>query len=421
LDKFIINGSKVLKGELKVSGAKNASLALMPASILAAGKSSLKNTPELNDVFTMIKLLKHMGAEIEFSNHVITIDTEKINDQTAPYEHVKKMRASVYVLGPLLGRFGKAKVSLPGGCAWGPRPINLHLDALKKMGAQINLVDGYIEANVKKLRGANIYFDISSVGATGNILMASVLAKGTTIINNAAIEPEIANLAQYLRKMGAKIDGIGTKTLTIEGVEDLHPVEIDTIPDRIEAGTLLIAAALTNGLITLKDISPDLLSAVLVKLEAAGCKIKVTANEITLDASDLEIIPTNVSTSIFPGFPTDMQAQWAAFMSLANGVSYVKDTIYFDRFKHVPELVRLGANITINENVAIIKGVEELQGAKVMSTDLRASASLVLAGLAAKGTTEVLRVYHLDRGYQRIEEKLHLLGANIIREAGQEY
>ncbi len=421
MDKFIINGSKVLKGELKVSGAKNASLALMPASILAAGKSSLKNTPELNDVFTMIKLLKHMGAEIEFSNHVITIDTEKINDQTAPYEHVKKMRASVYVLGPLLGRFGKAKVSLPGGCAWGPRPINLHLDALKKMGAQINLVDGYIEANVKKLRGANIYFDISSVGATGNILMASVLAKGTTIINNAAIEPEIANLAQYLRKMGAKIDGIGTKTLTIEGVEDLHPVEIDTIPDRIEAGTLLIAAALTNGLITLKDISPDLLSAVLVKLEAAGCKIKVTANEITLDASDLEIIPTNVSTSIFPGFPTDMQAQWAAFMSLANGVSYVKDTIYFDRFKHVPELVRLGANITINENVAIIKGVEELQGAKVMSTDLRASASLVLAGLAAKGTTEVLRVYHLDRGYQRIEEKLHLLGANIIREAGQEY
>lgn len=421
MDKFIINGSKVLKGELKVSGAKNASLALMPASILAAGKSSLKNTPELNDVFTMIKLLKHMGAEIEFSNHVITIDTEKINDQTAPYEHVKKMRASVYVLGPLLGRFGKAKVSLPGGCAWGPRPINLHLDALKKMGAQINLVDGYIEANVKKLRGANIYFDISSVGATGNILMASVLAKGTTIINNAAIEPEIANLAQYLRKMGAKIDGIGTKTLTIEGVEDLHPVEIDTIPDRIEAGTLLIAAALTNGLITLKDISPDLLSAVLVKLEAAGCKIKVTANEITLDASDLEIIPTNVSTSIFPGFPTDMQAQWAAFMSLANGVSYVKDTIYFDRFKHVPELVRLGANITINENVAIIKGVEELQGAKVMSTDLRASASLVLAGLAAKGTTEVLRVYHLDRGYQRIEEKLHLLGANIIREAGREY
>ena len=421
MDKFIINGRKVLKGELKVSGAKNASLALMPASILAAGKSSLKNTPELNDVFTMIKLLKHMGAEIEFGDHIISINTGNIIDQTAPYEHVKKMRASVYVLGPLLGRFGKAKVSLPGGCAWGPRPINLHLDALKKMGVEINLVDGYIEANVNKLRGANIYFDISSVGATGNTLMASVLAKGTTIINNAAIEPEIANLAQYLQKMGAKIDGIGTKTLTIEGVDDLHPVEMDTIPDRIEAGTLLIAVALTNGLITLKDISPDLLSAVLVKLEAAGCKIQVTSNQIILNASNLEIIPTNVSTSIFPGFPTDMQAQWTAFMSLANGASYVKDTIYFDRFKHVPELVRLGANITINENVAIIKGSKELHGAKVMSTDLRASASLVLAGLAAKGTTEVLRVYHLDRGYQRIEQKLSLLGADIIREAGQEY
>ena len=421
MDKFIINGRKVLKGELKVSGAKNASLALMPASILAAGKSILKNTPELNDVFTMIKLLKHMGAEIEFGDHIISINTGNIIDQTAPYEHVKKMRASVYVLGPLLGRFGKAKVSLPGGCAWGPRPINLHLDALKKMGVEINLVDGYIEANVNKLRGANIYFDISSVGATGNTLMASVLAKGTTIINNAAIEPEIANLAQYLQKMGAKIDGIGTKTLTIEGVDDLHPVEMDTIPDRIEAGTLLIAVALTNGLITLKDISPDLLSAVLVKLEAAGCKIQVTSNQIILDASNLEIIPTNVSTSIFPGFPTDMQAQWTAFMSLANGASYVKDTIYFDRFKHVPELVRLGANITINENVAIIKGSKELYGAKVMSTDLRASASLVLAGLAAKGTTEVLRVYHLDRGYQRIEQKLRLLGADIIREAGQEY
>ncbi|MCG6958431.1 UDP-N-acetylglucosamine 1-carboxyvinyltransferase [bacterium BMS3Abin03] len=421
MDKFIINGRKVLKGELKVSGAKNASLALMPASILAAGKSILKNTPELNDVFTMIKLLKHMGAEIEFGDHIISINTGNIIDQTAPYEHVKKMRASVYVLGPLLGRFGKAKVSLPGGCAWGPRPINLHLDALKKMGVEINLVDGYIEANVNKLRGANIYFDISSVGATGNTLMASVLAKGTTIINNAAIEPEIANLAQYLQKMGAKIDGIGTKTLTIEGVDDLHPVEMDTIPDRIEAGTMLIAVALTNGLITLKDISPDLLSAVLVKLEAAGCKIQVTSNQIILDASNLEIIPTNVSTSIFPGFPTDMQAQWTAFMSLANGASYVKDTIYFDRFKHVPELVRLGANITINENVAIIKGSKELYGAKVMSTDLRASASLVLAGLAAKGTTEVLRVYHLDRGYQRIEQKLRLLGADIIREAGQEY
>ena len=421
MDKFIINGGNVLKGELAVSGAKNASLALMPAAILAAGKSVLKNTPELNDVFTMIKLLKHMGAEIEFNNHVIRIDTGKINDQTAPYEHVKKMRASVYVLGPLLGRFGKATVSLPGGCAWGPRPINLHLEALKKMGAEINLSDGYIEATTKKLHGANINFDVSSVGATGNTLMASVLASGTTVINNAATEPEISNLALYLKKMGAKIEGIGTKTLTIEGVEELSSVEIETIPDRIEAGTLLIAAALTKGSIILKNISADLIDSVLVKLEATGCKIEILDTEIKLDATGLEINPTNVSTSIFPGFPTDMQAQWTAFMSLANGVSFVSDSIYFDRFKHVPELVRLGANITINENTAVINGVKELSGAKVMSTDLRASASLVLAGLAAKGTTEVLRVYHLDRGYQRIEEKLRALGADITRESGQEY
>lgn len=421
MDKFIINGGKVLKGELVVSGAKNASLALMPAAILAAGKSSLKNTPELNDVFTMIKLLKHMGAEIEFNDHVIEIDTGKINDQTAPYEHVKKMRASVYVLGPLLGRFGNAKVSLPGGCAWGPRPINLHLEALKKMGADINLSDGYIEASTKKLHGSSINFDVSSVGATGNTLMAAVLASGTTVIKNAAIEPEITNLARYLEKMGAKIDGIGTKTLTIEGVEELSPVAIETIPDRIEAGTLLIAAALTKGSIILKDISAELIDSVIVKLEAAGCKIEILENAVILDASDLEINPTNVSTSIFPGFPTDMQAQWTAFMSLARGVSFVSDSIYSDRFKHIPELVRLGANITINENVAAVTGVKELSGAKVMSTDLRASASLVLAGLAAKGTTEVLRVYHLDRGYQRIEEKLSALGADIVRESGKEY
>jgi len=421
LDKFIINGGKVLKGELVVSGAKNASLALMPAAILAAGKSTLKNTPELNDVFTMIKLLKHMGAEIDFTDHVISIDTAGINDQTAPYEHVKKMRASVYVLGPLLGRFGKAKVSLPGGCAWGPRPINLHLEALKKMGAEINLLDGYIEASTKKLHGANINFDVSSVGATGNTLMASVLADGTTVINNAATEPEICNLAGYLKKMGAKIDGIGSKTLTIEGVDELNPVEIETIPDRIEAGTLLIAAAITKGSLTLKDIPAELIDAVLVKLEAAGCKIKILEKDIELEASNVEINPTGVSTSIFPGFPTDMQAQWTAFMSLAKGVSFINDSIYYDRFKHVPELVRLGADITINENTAVVKGVKILHGAKVMSTDLRASASLVLAGLAAEGMTEVLRVYHLDRGYQRIEEKLRALGADIMREAGKEY
>ncbi|MCZ6701577.1 MAG: UDP-N-acetylglucosamine 1-carboxyvinyltransferase [Ignavibacteria bacterium] len=421
MDKFIINGGNTLKGELRVSGAKNASLALLPATILAPGRSTLKNTPELNDVFTMIKLLRHIGAVVEIKDHVLSIETSNITNQTAPYEHVKKMRASVYVLGPLLTRYGRAKVSLPGGCAWGPRPINLHLEALKKMGANIDLVDGYIVCDTKRLRGENINFDISSVGATGNILMASVLAKGTTKIQNAATEPEITNLAKFLVKMGAKIEGIGTNILTIDGVDDLIPMEIDTIPDRIEAGTLLIAAAITNGTISLNNVDPELLSAVLLKLISAGCKIITSENKIELDASDLEIKNTDVSTSIFPGFPTDMQAQWTAFMSLANGKSLVRDTIYFDRFKHVPELVRLGASISVNDNTALVKGVNELKGAKVMSTDLRASASLLLAGLAARGTTEILRVYHLDRGYQRIEEKLRSLGADMERVVGKEY
>ena len=421
MDKFIINGGKRISGSVEVSGAKNASLALMPATLLAPGKSSLINTPRLNDVYTMIKLLTHLGAEIEFNDHTLKIDTSNITDLTAPYEHVKKMRASVYVLGPLLARYGRAKVSLPGGCAWGPRPINLHLEALEKMGAEINLIDGYIEAKAEKLKGAEIYFDVSSVGATGNILMASVLAEGTTIINNASIEPEITNLAEFLINMGAKIEGIRTKTLVIEGVDALSPSDTGTIPDRIEAGTLLIAAAVTKGNIVLKNIDSGLLRAVVLKLESAGCKVNVLGNQIMLDASDMNLTPTDVSTSIFPGFPTDMQAQWTALMTLANGTSSIKDTIYYDRFKHVPELVRLGADINVVENTAVVKGVKCLKGAKVMSTDLRASASLVLAGLAAEGTTEVLRVYHLDRGYQRIEEKLQLLGAEIKRVSGKEY
>jgi UDP-N-acetylglucosamine 1-carboxyvinyltransferase len=421
LDKFIINGGSALKGEIEVSGAKNASLALLPATILAPGKSTLQNTPELNDVFTMIKLVKHMGAEVDFRDHILSIDTTDIKLQTAPYEHVKKMRASVYVLGPLLSRYGSAKVSLPGGCAWGPRPINLHLEGLQKMGAEIDLVDGYIVAKAKRLNGANIYFDIPSVGATGNILMASVLAKGTTVISNAAIEPEITNLAEFLIKMGANIIGSGTNTLTIEGVDDLHPCEMDTIPDRIEAGTLLIAAAITRGKVKLTNIDSSLLQTVMLKLESAGCNMKINSNGLELDATNLEINPTNISTAVFPGFPTDMQAQWTVFMSLANGTSSVRDTIYFDRFKHVPELVRLGADITVNENIAIIKGAQNLNGAKVMSTDLRASASLVLGGIAANGNTEVLRVYHLDRGYQRIDEKLKQLGADIERVAGDEF
>jgi len=421
LDKFIIHGGKALTGGVKINGAKNASLALMPASLLATGKSVLYNTPELNDVFTMLKLLNHLGVKYKFENHTLELDTAHITSQDAPYEHVKKMRASVYVLGPLLARYGAAKVSLPGGCAWGPRPINLHLEGLRKMGAEIDLAEGYIIAKAKKLKGAKISFDISSVGATGNILMAAALADGTTIINNAAKEPEITNLANYLLKMGAKIDGVGTSTLMIEGVNQLFHAEIETIPDRIEAGTILIAVALTGGNVKISGISTEYFESVLLKLEDSGCKVIKNNGVIELTASKTSIKATDINTSIFPGFPTDMQAQWIAYMALAEGTSTITENIYPDRFSHVPELVRLGANIVVKENSAIVKGAKKLKGAKVMSTDLRASASLVLAGLAAEGKTEVLRVYHLDRGYQKIEEKLRALGADIERVQGAEY
>ena len=421
MDKFIIKGGRKLSGSVKVSGSKNSSLALMPASILASGKSVLKNTPELNDVYTMSKLLKHLGADINFKNEILEMDTSGINDFTAPYEHVKKMRASIYVLGPLLAKFGKAKVSLPGGCAWGPRPVNLHLEAMKKLGAEIDLKDGYIIAEAKKLKGTKINFDVSSVGATGNAMMAAVLAKGTTLINNAAIEPEITQLAEFLVKMGAKVSGIGTNTIEIEGVSELEPAEITTIPDRIETGTLLTAAAITNSKITLTKCSSVFLEAVLLKLEDSGCLIEREKNQITIDATKEKLKPVSITTSIFPGFPTDMQAQWTSLMSIVNGVSTVTDTIYFDRFKHVPELNRLGANIVLDQNTAVVTGINKLKGAKVMSTDLRASASLILAGLIAEGRTEVLRVYHIDRGYESIEKKLQAIGADIKREQGEEF
>lgn len=421
MDKFVIHGGSKLNGTVKVSGAKNASLALMPACLLASGNFKLYNTPELNDVFTMLNLLRHLGVATEFNNEILKLNTDVITSQDAPYEHVKKMRASVYVLGPLVSRFGNAKVSLPGGCAWGPRPINLHLEGLKKMGADIELAEGYIIAKAKRLHGAKINFDVSSVGATGNLLMAAVLAKGETKINNAAIEPEITNLAYFLIGMGAKIEGIGSSSLRIQGVDELKPTDVTTIPDRIEAGTLLIAGAITKGKVKLTNISQDYFYSVLSKLEDSGCKITTGDCAVEVDAEDIKIQATDAATSIFPGFPTDMQAQWTSYMCLCNGVSTITDSIYLDRFKHVPELQRLGADITVNENSAVIKGVTSLKGAKVMSTDLRASASLVLAGLAAEGVTEVLRVYHLDRGYQKIEEKLKLLGANISRVEGSEY
>lgn len=421
MDKFIITGGKKLSGTVEVSGAKNSSLALMPACLLNDGENILRNTPEVNDVFTMKKLLTHMGVKVNLENHVLKINSKNLSTQEAPYEHVKKMRASVYVLGPLLAKYGYAKVSLPGGCAWGPRPINLHLEAMKKLGAEVDLEEGYIVAKTKKLKGAKINFDVSSVGATGNVLMAAVLAKGTTKITNAAAEPEIVQLGNFLQNMGAQIDGLGTPNIEIEGVDSLQPSEIDTISDRIEAGTLLIAGAVTKSKIGIKLSNTEHLNSILTKLEDSGAKLFINNNFIEIDAIDFEAKSVDVTTAIYPGFPTDMQAQWTSLMALANGTSTITDSIYLDRFNHIPELIRLGADIEVIRNSAVVKGVKKLKGAKVMSTDLRASASLVLAGLAAEGITEVLRIYHLDRGYQRIEEKLGQLGAEIQRVSTTEF
>ncbi|RPI05738.1 MAG: UDP-N-acetylglucosamine 1-carboxyvinyltransferase [Ignavibacteriae bacterium] len=423
MDKFVINGGKFLSGKVTIGGAKNASLALMPATILASGISRLSNTPDLRDVTTMRRLLETMGIEISSAEQTMTINTASINSFEAPYEHVKKMRASIYVLGPLVARFGKAKVSLPGGCAWGPRPVNLHVEGIRRLGAEIELEAGYIIAKAKRLHGARVLFDISSVGATGNVMMAAVLAKGTTLIENAAQEPEIVQLSEFLITMGAKIHGVGTGRLEIEGVDELHSADITTIPDRIEAGTFLIAGAIAGkrgGSIRLEKCNPHHIGALIIKLEDAGATVKTGTDWVELSPME-KIAPINATTAIYPGFPTDMQAQWIALMSLAGGTSIVTDTVYFDRFMHVPELVRLGANITVKENIATVVGVRSLAGAKVMSTDLRASASLVLAGLVAEGTTEVLRVYHIDRGYESMEKKLQALGADIRREQGEEF
>jgi len=421
LDKFVIHGGNKLSGSVKVSGAKNSVLALMPAVLLSSGSNKIENVPEVTDVYTMIKLLNKLGVGSEFNNHELILNSSNITSYVAPYEHVKKMRASVYVLGPLVAKFGYAKVSLPGGCAWGPRPINLHLEALRKLGAEINLDEGYIIAKAPKLKGARIHFDTSSVGATGNALMAAVIAKGSTLITNAAIEPEITILSEFLQLMGARIAGTGTSTLEIEGVESLHPASIVNISDRIEAGTLLIAAAITKSKINLAYKTVDHIRAVLSKLEECGINLFINDDLLTIDASDYSPKNVDVTANIYPGFPTDMQAQWTAFMSLAPGTSTITDTIYHDRFSHVSELNRLGARIDVVNNSAIVKGVNGLKGAQVMSTDLRASASLVIAGLAASGKTEILRIYHLDRGYQRIEEKLSKLGAVIKREKTSEF
>ncbi|MCX6639331.1 MAG: UDP-N-acetylglucosamine 1-carboxyvinyltransferase [bacterium] len=415
MDKFVIYGGSPLQGTASISGSKNASLPLMAAALLAPGIHRLQNVPSLRDVRTMAHLLRIIGARVDFIDRTLTIDSRDCSFYEAPYELVKTMRASVYVLGPLLARFGQAKVSLPGGCAWGPRPVDLHIMGMQRLGAEVELEGGYIIARAAKLRGAKISFPTPSVGATGNIMMAAALAEGVTIIENAACEPEIVALAQFINDMGGRVSGAATDRIEIEGVKELSPIQFSNIPDRIEAGTFLCAAALSGGDVTFENLRTDHIGVVLNALESAGFVLDVTETSVRI-RSDRPAKPVDIKTAPYPGFPTDMQAQWIALMSLSEGSAAITDTIYTDRFTHVAELRRLGADIRLEGNMALVRGVDHLQGAPVMSTDLRASASLIMAGMAARGRTDLSRVYHIDRGYEQIENKLNALGAKIQRE-----
>ncbi len=418
MDRLRIVGGKPLNGCIQISGAKNAALPILFASILSSQKSTIQNIPLLADINTTLKVLDSLGLKTLFKlqNHSIEIDGSSLHSFEAPYELVRTMRASVLVLGPLLARVGKARVSLPGGCAIGARPVNFHLDALEKMGATFQIEAGYIDGQAPfGLKGCLVEFPFPSVGATENIMMAAVLAKGTTIIQNAACEPEIVDLALALRSMGALIQGEGTPTITIHGVEKLSGMNHSVGPDRIEAATFLCAGLVTRGKVTVEGISPLLLESALDLLKKSGANISSTVNSITAEYLG-ELKPIHITTEPFPGFPTDMQAQFMALLTQANGKSTISETIFENRFMHVPELTRLGAKIEIKGNEAIIHGPSSLSGATVMATDLRASASLIIAGLVAKGETIIRRIYHLDRGYEQIEQKLEKLGAQIYRE-----
>ncbi|HEY6872171.1 MAG TPA: UDP-N-acetylglucosamine 1-carboxyvinyltransferase [Geobacteraceae bacterium] len=414
MDKLIIKGGKRLAGDVTVSGSKNASLPIFVSTILAPGMHEISNVPFLRDINTTIKVLETLGARVEGNGNVVRIDATGVDNHEATYELVKTMRASVLVLGPLLARLGKARVSLPGGCAIGARPINLHLKGLAAMGADINLTHGYVEAKAKRLKGARINFDVSTVGGTEHLMMAAALAKGETILENAAREPEIVDLAAVLTKMGARIDGAGTDTIRITGVEELGPVSHRVMPDRIEAGTFMIAAAITGGDVLIHGMQLEHLDALVFKLQDAGVEITNKDNVVRVKGPR-KVRSVNIKTRPYPGFPTDMQAQFMALMCIADGASVVSENIFENRFMHVSELLRFGADIVIEGNTATVKGVKRLSGAPVMATDLRASASLILAGLAADNTTEVSRIYHLDRGYEAIEKKLAGLGADIQR------
>ena len=414
MEQLKIRGGKPLHGEVAISGAKNAVLPILAATLLVAGETIIDNVPRLRDVHTFIKVLNAMGAKAAFTgDNQVTVDASHITNPEAPYELVKTMRASILVLGPLLARFGQGRVSLPGGCAIGARPVDQHIKGMQALGAHIDIHEGYIEAS-GKLRGSRFLMDVVTVTGTENLLMAAALAEGTTILGNAACEPEVSDLAHCLNAMGAKISGIGTTTLTIEGVRALKPARYTTLPDRIETGTHLIAAAITGGDITTRHTRPDLLEAVLEKLEAAGAEITRGNDHIRLVQRGRPRA-VSIRTAPFPAFPTDMQAQFMALNTIAQGTATIIETIFENRFMHVPELARMGADITIEGHTATVHGVEKLSGAPVMATDLRASACLVLAALAAEGESTIDRIYHLDRGYDAIEKKLSALGADICR------
>ncbi len=419
MDKLVIQGGARLHGEVTISGAKNAALPILCAALLAETPLKLSSVPKLKDVGTTINLLQHMGVVVTRNADKVDLDASNIKILEAPYEMVKTMRASILVLGPLLARFGKARVSLPGGCAIGSRPVDLHIKGLQAMGANIHIEHGYIEASAehlpnKRLQGARYYMDLVTVTGTENLMMAAALAQGTTVLENAAKEPEVVDMADCLIKMGAKIKGAGTDVITIEGVEKLNGAEHQVVCDRIEAGTYMVAAAMTGGEVKLLNVSAHLLDAVIEKLREAGATVLSDANTITVK-SDGKLKAVNIRTAPHPAFPTDMQAQFMALNTVASGVSKVTETIFENRFMHVQEMQRLGADIDIDGNTALVKGVSELEGATVMATDLRASASLVLAGLVAKGQTVIERIYHLDRGYEDLEEKFNALGANVKR------
>ena len=416
MDRLIITGGIPLEGEIRISGAKNAALPILAATLLADGPVKVGNIPHLQDITTTMELLGRMGVELVVDERMnIEVDCSTIRELFAPYELVKSMRASILVLGPMLARFGEAVVSLPGGCAIGSRPVNLHIEGLVKMGADIHVEGGYIHAKARKLKAARLVMDLVTVTGTENLMMAATLADGTTVIENAAREPEVVDLANCLNAMGAKVRGAGSATILVEGVGQLNGTHYDVLPDRIESGTYLVAAAITGGHVRIKDTQPHMLEAVIEKLREAGAQIEVGDRWIELDMKGCRPRAVNIRTSPYPAFPTDMQAQFTSLNVVADGTATISETVFENRFMHVHELQRMGADIQLEGNTAVTRGVARLNGAPVMATDLRASASLVLAGLVAEGDTVVERIYHIDRGYESIEEKLAKLGARIRR------